>query len=366
MKSKSAKPKAATTKRATVSTVKINKAATNLLGEIRTLIEQSRSFVAQTVNATLVMLNWHIGKRIHGEILKGKRADYGEEIITLLSRQLTTEYGRGFSSQNLRHMIRFAEAFPDEEIVSALRRQLGWTHFKQLVYLDDPLKRDYYTEMCRLERWSTRTLEKKIGGLLFERTALSKKTAKIIKEEIAVLRAEDKLTPDLVFRDPYFLDFLGLTEVFSEKDLEAAILREIEKFLLELGSDFAFLARQKRITVDEDDFYLDLLFYHRGLRRLIAVELKLGKFKPADAGQMMFYLAWLNKYERQAGEEEPLGLILCASKSAARVELLELEKGGIRIAEYLTALPPRDVLAARLNEAIRLARENVGRTDVTK
>jgi predicted nuclease of restriction endonuclease-like (RecB) superfamily len=328
-----------------------------LLDDIRLLVEQSRSIVAQSVNSALVLLNWHIGQRIRTEILGEERAGYGERIVASLAQHLTIEYGRGFSRPNLFRMIRFAEVFPDREIVSTLSRQLSWSHFLEIIHMKDGLKRDFYAEMCRIERWSVRTLRNKIGGMLYERTALSRKTDELIERELAALREEDRLSPDLVFRDPYFLDFLGLTDEYSEKDLEEAILREMEKFLLELGSDFAFIARQKRITVDDDDFYLDLLFYHRRLRRLIGVELKLDKFMPGDLGQMQLYLAWLNKYERRPDEEAPIGLILCASKSATRIELLELASGSIRVAEYWTELPPREILAARLNRAIRLARE---------
>jgi len=220
--------------------------------------------------------------------------------------------------------------------------------------------------MCRIERWSVRKLREKIGGMLFERTALSKKPAKLAEQELEKLRAEDQLTPDLVFRDPYFLDFLGLKGAFQEKDLEAAIIRDLEAFLVELGGDFAFLARQKRIVVDGDDFYIDLLFYHRGLRRLVAIDLKLGKFAPGDLGQMEFYLRWLKKHEMRSGEQEPLGLILCAEKSDERVELFELESRGIRIAEYFTELPPRDLLERKLHDAVRLARERFGeKTELT-
>ena len=221
-----------------------------LLGDLRQLIAEARQDVARQVNSALVLLYWRIGKRIRQDILKEKRAEYGERIVSALGSQLTVEFGRGFGPRNLFRMIRFAEVFPNIEIVSALRTQLGWTHFRQIIYLDDPLKRDFYAEMCRIERWSTRTLEKKIGGMLFERTALSKKPKKLIRHELNALRAEDKLTPDLVFRDPYFLDFLGLKDRYIEKDIEDAIMREMENFILELGVGFTFVARQKRIQVD--------------------------------------------------------------------------------------------------------------------
>ena|SRR5438093_2473533 len=195
-----------------------------------------------------------------------------------------------------------------------------------------------------------------ISGMLFERTALSKKPDKLIKQELAALKADDKLTPDLVFRDPYLLDFLGLKDTYAERDLEAAILREMESFILELGVGFAFLERQKRITVDGDDYYLDLLFYHRPLRRLVAIELKLGEFKPGDKGQMELYLNWLDRYERKEGEEKPIGLILCAGKRQETVELLGMEQSGIRVSSYWADALPKKELERKLHEAVRLAR----------
>ena len=327
-----------------------------LLVEVRGLILAAREQVARAVDSGLVTLYWHIGRRVHQDILKEKRAEYGAEIVATLSRQLEAEFGRGFAEKNLRRMVQFAEAFPDERIVATLRRQLGWSHFKEIVPQQDELKRDFYAEMCRIERWSVRTLRKKIGGMLFERTALSKKPEKLIRQELAALREEDRLTPDLVFRDPYVLDFLGLRNTYAEKDLEAAILREIEAFVLELGVGFAFLERQKRITVDGEDHYLDLLFYHRHLRRLVAIDLKLEEFKPGDKGQMEFYLRWLDRHERKPGEEAPIGLILCAGQRHETVELLDLEKSGIRVSSYWTDVLPRERLQKKLHEAVLLAR----------
>ena len=333
-----------------------------LLKDLRELIATARQDVARQVNSALVLLYWRTGKRIREDVLKGERAEYGEQIVSAVSRELAAEFGQGFSEKNLWHMIRFVEVFPNEEIVSALRRQLSWTHFKQIIYLDDPLKRDFYAEMSRIERWSTRTLEKKMGGMLFERTAPSKKPEKLIREELDTLRAEDKLTPDLVFRDPYFLDFLGLKDRYLEKDIEDAIMREMENFILELDIGFTFVARQKRIQVDNDDYYIDLLFYHRELRRLVAIDLKLGDFKPADKGQMELYLRWLAKYEQKPDEGAPIGLILCAGKKKETVELLELEKSGIRVASYWTKVLPRALLQKKLHEVILHARTRLAQT----
>lgn len=339
-------------KRALTST----RSAAALFTDVRELILSTRQKVARGVNAALVSLYWEVGGRIRRDVLKKKRAEYGEEIVSTLSRQLAAEFGSGFAEKNLRRMIQFAELFPDGEIVATLSRELGWSHFVELLPLKKHLQREFYAEMCRVERWSVRTLRQKIDGMLFERTALSKKPDTLIQQEIEKLRVEDHLSPDLVFRDPYLLDFLGLQGAFSEKDLEAAILRDLERFLVELGGDFAFVARQKRMVVDGEDFHLDLLFFHRRLRRLIAIELKLGRFTPADIGQMEFYLRWLKKHEVRPGEEPPIGLILCAQKFDERVELLELESRGIRIAEYLTELPSKDLLARRLHDAVQVAR----------
>ena len=330
-----------------------------LFRDIRGMIEEARSSVAATVNAGLTMLYWRIGKRINKEVLRGERAEYGKEILATLSQQLMQEYGNGFSYSALTRMARFFEAFPDRKIVATLSQTLSWSHFRELLPLEKHLQRDFYAEICRVERWSVRTLRKKIDSMLFERTALSKKPDELIRQELDSLRSEDRLTPDMVFRDPYFLDFLGLKDCYLEKDLEDAILRELEQFLLELGSGFTFVARQKRIQVDSDDYYIDLLFFHRKLRRLVAIELKLGDFKPADKGQMELYLRWLDKYERQDGEETPIGLILCAGKKHEAVELLELEKSSIRVAEYLTELLPRNTLERKLHDAIITARERL-------
>jgi len=339
-----------------------NKGPEKIFEDIRKLIDEARQSVAITVNAGLTMLYWKIGRRINLEILKGERAEYGAEIVSSLSRQLETEYGRGFSEKSLRRMVQFSTVFPDEQIVAALLRQLNWTHFTIIIPLNDKLKVEFYSEMCRIERLSTRTLREKIDSMLFERTALSTKPEKLAKLELKKLREEDKLTPDLVFRDPYFLDFLGLKDTYQEKDLEMAILREMESFILELGVGFAFMERQKRIIIDGKDYYIDLLFYHRDLRRLIVIELKLGEFKPEHKGQMELYLRYLDKYERHDNEEAPIGLILCAGKKHETIELLDLEKSGIRVSAYWTEVLPKEQLEKKLHEAVRLARQRLEKT----
>lgn len=335
-----------------------------LLKDVRTLIAEAQRQTAAVVNMGLTMLYWRIGNRIAGEVLGSERAAYGERIVATLSRQLVAEYGRGYTEKNLRRMIQFAEAFPEEEIVATLWRQLSWSHFRELLPLDKPFQREFYAEMCRIEGWSVRTLHERIDSMLYERTALSKQPDALIRQELAILRSKGDVTPSLILKDPYVLDFLGLSDRFLERDLEDAILRELETFLLELGAGFSFVARQKRIQLDGDDFYIDLLFYNRKLKRLVVVELKQGSFKPEYKGQMELYLRWLANHEREPDENMPLGIILCAGKNTEQIELLELNSAGIHVAEYLTVLPPPEVLRAKLHEAIGTARARMeGRND---
>ncbi|MCM2014606.1 PDDEXK nuclease domain-containing protein [Pseudomonas aeruginosa] len=324
-------------------------------------MEAARKRAASAVNSELSMLYWRIGQRIHTQVLEGRRADYGEEVVSTLAAQLVKEYGGSFSVKNLRRMVQFAAAYPDERIVVSLIRQLSWTHFIALIPLKDPLQRDYYAQMASAERWSVRTLRERIDSMLYERTALSQKPEETIAQELATLRDVQRMTPALVMRDPYILDFLGLRDSWQEGDLEAAIIREMEAFLLELGAGFSFVARQKRILIDDEDFHLDLLFYNRKLRRLVAVELKIGEFKAAYKGQMELYLRWLDKHEREPEEASPLGIILCTGKKREQIELLELDKSGIHVAEYLTTLPPRAVLGERLQQAARRAESQIKR-----
>lgn len=330
-----------------------NLESSGLFSEIKQLIEKSKNNIAISVNAEMSLLYWNIGNRINKEVQKQSRAEsYGKKIVATLWRQLSSEYGTSFSEKNLRRMMQFAETFPDEKIVVSLIRELSWTHILALIPITEPLKRDFYIEMCKMDKWSVRTLRNRIDSMLFERTAISKKPDQTIENDLLALKNEAKLSPDLVFRDPYFLDFLGLKDTYSEKDVETAILAELQNFILEFGSDFAFLARQKRITIGDDDFYIDLLFYHRKLKRLIAIELKLGKFKHEHKSQLELYLRWLDKYEKQEGENTPLGILLCTEKNDQMIELLELDKSGIHVATYLTELPPIEWLKAKLHKSI--------------
>lgn len=331
----------------------------SLLVDIRALIEDARRQTATAVNIGLTLLYWRIGQRISVETLGGERAAYGEEIVSALSRQLSADYGRSFGVKNLRHMMRFAESFPEREIVSTLSRQLSWSHFLEIIYQKDPLKRDFYAEMCRIERWSVRTLRERMASMLFERTAIARQPEALIRQELDTLRATQAISAPLLLKDPYILDFLGLQDRHLEKNLEDAILRELENFLLELGAGFTFIARQKRIQIDNDDFYIDLLLYNRKLKRLVVIDLKLDDFRAEHKGQMELYLRWLAKYETESGEAPPLGIILCTGKKQEQIELLELDASGIHVAEYLTVLPPPEVLREKLHAAIATARARI-------
>jgi predicted nuclease of restriction endonuclease-like (RecB) superfamily len=321
-----------------------------LFGDVTSLIEGARRRAAAAVNSELVMLYWSIGKRIREDVLGGERAEYGREILERLGQRLTARYGQGYSRRNLARMLQFAELYPDLEIWPPVAAQLTWTNIVELLTIDEQPKRDFYLAMCAHEHWTKRTLRAKIADKLFERTIDARGSVNGLEVEIAALREGGVTTPGLAFRDPYVLDFLGLDAKHSEADLERAILDEMQRFLLELGADFAFVARQKRIVVDGEDYYLDLLFFHRGMRCLVAVELKTRKLQPGDKGQMELYLRWLDAHERRQGEEPPIGLILCASKGPQQTALLGLDHGEIRAAQYLTQ-PMREEMQRRLMAA---------------
>jgi len=330
-----------------------------LVTDLREIINGARSRVATMVNSELTLMYWHIGERINREILGNHRADYGKQIVSQVATKLQEEFGeQNFSVKNIRRMMQFATEYPDYQNVVSLLRQLSWTHFIALIPIEDSLKRKFYEQMAINERWSVRTLRGRIDSMLYERTAISKQPEETIQNDLALLENEQKMTPELSFRDPYVLDFLGLHDTFSERDLESAILRELQDFIVEMGSDFAFLARQKRITIDNEDYYIDLLFFHRRLRCLVAIELKLGEFKASYKGQMELYLNWLKQYDTAEGENNPIGLILCAGKNEEHVELLHLHENNIRVAEYLTKLPDKHIFEQKLLLAIERAKSS--------
>lgn len=331
--------------------------------DVTTLIHQAKQRAAVAVNSELTLLYWQVGQRINQYVLGGERADYGKQVVATLSKALTAQFGRGWSRRSLFKMIQFAEVYPNVEIVHALRTQLSWTHIRQLLVIDDPIKRDFYATMAIQERWSTRTLDERIGALLFERTAISKKPDETIVAELTQLRESGQYNQDLLLKDPYILDFLELNDRYLEKDFEDAILRDIEQFLLELGAGFTFVARQKRIQIDNDDFYIDLLFYNRKLKRLVAIDLKMEKFKHSHKSQMELYLNWLKKYETEANEKPPLGIILCTSKKQEQIELLGIEGSDIHVAEYLTQLVSIEQLEQRLQHSIAKAKQRLDYKD---
>lgn len=328
-----------------------------LYKDIRHLIESARSQIVTQVNQALVFTYWQIGKTITTEVINDGRAQYGTAVLKHLAARLTQEYGTGFSYSSLTRMAKFFSAFPEQETVATLSQQLSWSHFVEIIRIEDAIKRAFYIRMATDGRWSVRTLRERMDGMLFERTAISRQPEALIQQELAQLQQKpENASPTLFLKDPYLLDFLDLKDNFTEKDLENAILMELERFLLELGSDFAFMGRQKRIQIGGNDYYLDLLFYHRKLKRLVLIELKLGDFKPEYKGQVELYLKWLAKYEQQADEHSPIAIILCSGKDTEVVELMDLEPDNIHIGEYWLKLPPKKLLQAKLHKAMAEAR----------
>jgi predicted nuclease of restriction endonuclease-like (RecB) superfamily len=321
-----------------------------LFDEISSLIEQSRNILRRQVNGTIALLFWNIGQCINAEVLQNKRADYGKQIVVTLSRQLSEIYGRSFEEKNLRRMIQFSEIFTEEEIVVTLSRHLSWSHFIVLIAIKSNEARMFYAQESMNRCLGVRELRELISRKTFER-----------KEIANAQITEASPIPAGTFKDPYLLDMLGLKDEYVEFDLEDAILRELEKFILEFGKGFAFVERQKRMIIDGEDYHLDLLFYNRFLKRLVAVELKQGKFKAEYNGQMKLYLGWLDKYERHDDENAPIGLILCAESSREQIELLKLDKDGILVAEYWTTLPPKKELEARIHAILAEEQEKIER-----
>ena len=327
-----------------------------LFDNICRIVDDAKSNLAVTVNSTLTLMYWNIGKTIDSFILGEQRAEYGKQIVSTLSTQLTNNYGKDFTKRNLYRMIQFSQCFPDIKIVSTLSAQLPWSHFVEVLPIKDAVAREFYVTMAAKQQWSIRRMRSEIEAMLYERTLISRKPDDFIRKELANLRDKDKLTPDLVFKSPYFLDFTGLKGYYNENDLEELLLNGLQQFLIELGSGFTFVERQKRMIIDGEDFRLDLLFYHRKLHRLIAVDLKRTRFKPAYKGQMELYLRYLEKYEREEGEESPLGLLLCTEGSDEQIELLQLEDSGIKVAQYYTELPSKELLQQQLRKQIEVAR----------
>jgi len=322
----------------------------NLINDLVALIEKTKAQVVSHANSSLTVLFWHIGNRILTYDLQNKRAEYGKQIVVTVSRELVANFGNNYEEKNLWRMIQFSEKYPNIENVVTLSRHLSWSHFITLIPLKEQNARDFYGKLAYSNLFGVRKLREQIEKKVYERT-----------ENVDIQLLDSNLIKKGIFKDPYLLDFLELKDGYLENDLESAILKELELFILELGHGFTFVERQKRMIIDGDDYNLDLLFYHRKLKRLVAVELKIDKFKAKYKGQMELYLKWLDRYEKQEGEESPIGLILCTVASKEQIELLEMHKDGIMVAEYWTELPPKEILEAKLHEALIEARERIVR-----
>lgn len=322
----------------------------DLLATVSGLIEEARRTLARQANSATVFLFWRIGQQVNSDILNHQRAEYGQKIVSTLATQLVGRYGRSFEARNLRRMMQFAEQVPDFGIVSPLATQLSWSLVTEVLPLKTQEARLFYLGEAASRQLGKRELRHLISRKAYER-----------KEIANAQLTEGSAIPLDTFKDPYLLDVLGLHDGYLEVDLETAILRELESFILELGGGFSFVERQKRMIIDGEDFYLDLLFFHRRLKRLVAVELKIGKFEAQHKGQMELYLGWLDRYERQEGENAPIGLILCAGKSREQIELLPLDRDKIMVAEYWTVFPERPVFERRIHALLESAREQVAR-----
>jgi predicted nuclease of restriction endonuclease-like (RecB) superfamily len=321
-----------------------------IFSNVAQIIEKRKHSAASAANGYIVLMFWEIGKYINSVILETSRAEYGKKILSTVSTKLVETYGNAFVEANLYRMKRFATVFADINSIVDFVPFLSWSHFCEIMRIKDQQARLFYAKDAAQRQLGVRDLRQQIARKPFER------------QEIANTQfTEDSKVPFNVFKDPYLLDTLGLKENFLETDLENAILLELEKFILEFGNGFAFMERQKRIIIDGDDFKIDLLFFHRDLRRLVVIELKTGKFKPQYKGQMELYLKWLDRYERKEGENAPVGLILCTEASRNQIELLELDKAGIAVAEYWTNLPPKKVLENKIREILLEAKERLER-----
>jgi len=324
-----------------------------LFEKVSAIIENRKYRAASYANSEVTIMFWEVGKYIGSVLLGGERAAYGKQIVTTLSQQLIAKYGNSFEYTKITRMIKFAELFPDIEILATLSQELTWSHIIELLPLKSDEARIYYAQDVLNRRYGVRELRRQISRKAFERREIANSAL-----------TEQSSVPFNAFKDPYLLDILDLKDSFLEADLEKAILADVQKFILEFGRGFTFVESQKRMTIGGDDVILDLLFYNRILKRLVAVELKLGNFKAAYKGQMELYLAWLDEYERQEGEEAPIGIILCASANRKKVEMLKMDRAGIAVAEYWTELPPKAVFEQKIKEIMEEAQERLERRKV--
>lgn len=316
--------------------------------DIKNIILEARNKIYKTVNFTMVLAYWETGKRIVEEEQQGEeRAGYGEYLIKELAKKLTQEFGKGFNKRNLWYMKSFYLNFPK---VNALRSELTWTHYRMLLRVEKPEARNFYMIESINNNWRTRDLERQICSLLYERIALSKN-----KEKVKELSTEGQVLrePADIIKDPYVLEFLGLRENrdYLEKDLEQGLIDKLQEFLLELGKGFAFVARQKRITLDGDHFYIDLVFYNYILKCFLLIDLKIGKLTHQDIGQMDFYVRYYEKELKPEGDNPTIGLILCADKNETMIKYTVLEdKKQIFASKYKLYFPTEEELKEELEQ----------------
>lgn len=265
-------------------------------------------------------------------------------------------YGKGYTYSALTRMMKVARIYNDGEMFATLSQTLSWSHFLELITIENATKRLFYQQMGIAEHWSVNQLRRKQDEMAYERSVIAAKPDDEIVETLSKITPQHT-EPDAVLKSSYVLDFLGLSGYYSEDELEAAISKQLENFILELGQGFAFLERQKRFTIDGTDNYLDLLFYHRTLKCLVAIDLKLGKFKPQYKGQMELYLKYMQKYDTRPGENPPIGLLLCSEGNTEHIELLMLDDANIKVSQYTTSLPDKQWFIDKLNRSIMIAKE---------
>ncbi|MST93686.1 MAG: DUF1016 family protein [Pedosphaera sp.] len=333
-----------------------------LVADLSGLLDAARRASARAVNSVMTATYWEFGQRIV-EFEQGgkKRAAYGEELLAQLATDLTAQFGRGFSQRNLRSFRIFYEEWPIRQTLSAesspSRHEalkaafpLPWSHYVRLMSVKDEPARHFYGAEALRGGWSVRQLDRQIGSLFFERTALSINKAAMLTKG-AKPRADDRVTPDEEVKDPLVLEFLNLKDEYSESELEEALLLHLEHFLLELGSDFTFVGRQRRLRIGDVWYRVDLLFFHRRLRCLVVIDLKIGKLTHADAGQMHVYLNYAKKHWTNEGENPPVGLILCSETNDALAEYaLDGLPNKVLAREYKSALPEPKLLAGEIEK----------------
>ena len=334
----------------------IERVSDSLYRGVAEIIDDAKHVVVVYVNKHANLMFWHIGHFINEDLGYRKYSAYGDKIIATLSQRLTNHYGKGYTYSAVTRMMKVARIYHDEEMFATLSQTLTWSHFLELISIEEGTKRLFYQQMGIAEHWSVRQLRDKQDQMVYERSLLAAKPEDDIVKTLEKV-SPTHMEPDAVLRNSYVLDFLGLSGYYSEEDLEAAIAKQLEAFILELGQGFAFLERQKRFSIDGTDYYLDMLFYHRKLKCLVAIDLKLGKFKPQYKGQMELYLKYLQKHDMQPDENPPIGLLLCSEGNTEHIELMMLNEDRIKVAQYLTCLPNKQWFIDKLNRSILIAKE---------